>query len=78
MDEYTKAMLDQIASLKKEVIFLRGEVKEKNTFIEQINNNNNNNNNSSLLFSVYCSISYFVTPSSPFFIPHKIFIPGGQ
>ena len=40
-----KAMLDQIASLKSEVMFLRGEVKEKNAFIEQLNNNNNNNSN---------------------------------
>ena len=29
MDEYIKAMQDQIASLKSEVMFLRGEVKEK-------------------------------------------------
>ena len=51
MDEYIKAMQDQIASLKSEVMFLRGEVKEKNAFIEQLYNNNNNNiinrNNSS-------------------------------
>ena len=33
MDEYIKAMEDQIASLKSEVMFLRGEVKEKNAFI---------------------------------------------
>ena len=32
----------------------------------------------SLFFSVYCSISYFVTPSSPVFIAYKIFIPGRQ
>ena len=25
-------------------LFLRGELKEKNAFIEQLNNNNNNNN----------------------------------
>ena len=41
-------MQDQIASLKIEVIFLRGEVKERvrerNAFIEQLNYNNNNNN----------------------------------
>ena len=35
MDEYIKAMQDQIASLKREVMFLRGELKEKNAFIEQ-------------------------------------------
>ena len=29
MDEYIKAMQDQIASLKSEVMFLRGEVKKK-------------------------------------------------
>ena len=29
IDEYIKAMQDQIASLKSEVMFLRGEVKEK-------------------------------------------------
>ena len=40
MDEYSKAMQDQIASLKCKVMFLRGEVKEKNVFIEQINNHN--------------------------------------
>ena len=49
MDGYIKAMQDQIASLKIEVIFLRGEVKERvkerNAFIEQLNYNNNNNNN---------------------------------
>ena len=45
MDEYIKAMLDQTASLKSDVMFLRGEVKKKNAFIEQLNNNNNNNNN---------------------------------
>ena len=48
MDGYIKAMQDQIASLKIEVIFLRGEVKERvkerNAFIEQLNDNNNNNN----------------------------------
>ena len=44
MDEYIKAMLDQIAPLKSDVMFLRGKVKEKNAFIEQLNNNNNNNN----------------------------------
>ena len=38
-------MQDQIASLKSEVILLRGEVKERNVFIEQLNNINNNNNN---------------------------------
>ena len=37
MNEYIKAMQDQIASLKSEVMFLRGEVKEKNAFIEQLN-----------------------------------------
>ena len=40
MDEYSKAMQDRIASLKCKVMFLRGEVKEKNVFIEQINNYN--------------------------------------
>ena len=45
MDEYIKATQDQIASLKSEVMFLRGEVKEKNAFIKQLNNNNNNNSN---------------------------------
>ena len=45
MDEYIKAMRDQIASRKSEVMFLRWEVKQKNAFIEQLNNNNNNNNN---------------------------------
>ena len=49
MHGYIKAMQDQIASLKIEVIFLRGEVKERvkerNAFIEQLNDNNNNNNN---------------------------------
>ena len=49
MDGYIKAMQDQIASLKIEVIFLRGEVKERvkerNAFIVQLNDNNNNNNN---------------------------------
>ena len=45
MDEYIKAMQDQIASLKSDVMFLRGEVKEKNAFIEQLYNNNNNINN---------------------------------
>ena len=48
MDGYIKAMQDQIASLKIEVIFLRGEVKERvrerNAFIEQLNYNNTNNN----------------------------------
>ena len=48
MHGYIKAMQDQIASLKIEVIFLRGEVKERvkerNAFIEQLNYNNNNNN----------------------------------
>ena len=48
MHGYIKAMQDQIASLKIEVIFLRGEVKERvkerNAFIEQLNDNNNNNN----------------------------------
>ena len=34
MNEYIKAMQDQIASLNSEVMFLRGEVKEKNAFIE--------------------------------------------
>ena len=29
MSQYIKAMQDKIASLKSEVIFLRGEVKEK-------------------------------------------------
>ena len=43
MNEYIKAMQDLIASLKSEVMFLRGEVKEKNAFIEQLNNNKNNN-----------------------------------
>ena len=43
MGEYIKAMLDQIASLKSDIMFLRGEVKGKNAFIEQLNNNNNNN-----------------------------------
>ena len=38
-------MQDLITSFKSEVMFLRGEVKEKNAFIEQLNNNNNNNNN---------------------------------
>ena len=33
MDEYIKGMQDQIASLKSEVMFLRGEVKEKNASI---------------------------------------------
>ena len=42
MDEYIKAMHDQTASLKSEVMFLRGEVKENNAFIEQLNNNSNN------------------------------------
>ena len=36
MNEYIKAMQDQIASLKSEVMFLRREVKEKNAFIEQL------------------------------------------
>ena len=40
MDEYSKAMQDRIASLKCKVMFLRGEVKEKNVLIEQINNYN--------------------------------------
>ena len=44
MNEYIKAMQDLIASLKSEVMFLRGEIKEKNAFIEQLNNNNNSNN----------------------------------
>ena len=43
IDEYIKAMQDLIASLKSEVMFFRGEVKEKNTFIELQNNNNNSN-----------------------------------
>ena len=47
MNEYIKAMQDHIASLKSEVMFLRGEVKEKNPFIAHLNNNNNNNNNNS-------------------------------
>ena len=42
MDEYIKAMHDQTSSLKSEVMFLRGEVKENNAFIEQLNNNSNN------------------------------------
>ena len=45
MNENIKAIHDQIASLKSEVMFLRGGVKEKNAFIEQVNNKNNNNNN---------------------------------
>ena len=45
INEYIKAMQDQIASLKSEVMFLRGEAKEKNAFTEQLNNNNDNNNN---------------------------------
>ena len=45
MNEYIKAMQDLITSLKSEVMLLRGEVKEKNAFIEQLNNNNNNNSN---------------------------------
>ena len=45
MNEYIKAMQDQIASLKSEVMFLRGEVKKKNAFIEQLNNNDNDNDN---------------------------------
>ena len=45
MNENIKAIHDQIASLKSEVMFLRGGVKEKNAFIEQLNNKNNNNNN---------------------------------
>ena len=45
MDEYIKAMQNQIASLKSEFMFLRGEVKEKNALIEKLNNNNNNINN---------------------------------
>ena len=48
MNEYIKAIQDQIASLKSGVMFLRGEVKEKNAFIEQLNNNNNNNNNNNI------------------------------
>ena len=40
--EYIKAMLDQIASLKSDIMCLRGEVNGKNAFIEQLNNNNNN------------------------------------
>ena len=36
MNEYIKAMEDQIASLKSEVMFFRGEVKEKNAFIEKL------------------------------------------
>ena len=35
----------RLCSLKSEAMFLRGEVKEKNAFIEQLNNNNDNNNN---------------------------------
>ena len=45
IDEYIKAIQDQFASLKSEVMFLRGELKEKNAFIEQLNSNNNNNSN---------------------------------
>ena len=49
MDGYIKAMQDQTASLKIEVIFLRAEVKERvkerNAFIVQLNDNNNDNNN---------------------------------
>ena len=45
MNGYINAMQDQIVSLKREAWFLRGEVKEKNAFIEQLNNNNNDNNN---------------------------------
>ena len=33
MNAYIKAMQDQIASLKKEVMFLRGEVRKKHAFI---------------------------------------------
>ena len=44
MDECIKAMQDQITSLKSEVMFLRGEVKEKNAFIKQLKDNNKNNN----------------------------------
>ena len=45
MNEYMKAMQDHIVSLKCDFMFLRGEVKEKNAFIRQLNNVNNNNNN---------------------------------
>ena len=50
IDEYIKAMQEQIALLKSEVILLRGEVKERNVFIEQLNNINNNNNNNFSFF----------------------------
>ena len=40
MDEYIKAMQDQIALFKSEFMFLRGELKGNNN-----NNDNNNNNN---------------------------------
>ena len=36
MNEYMKAMQFQFASLKSDVMFLRGEVKEKNAFIEKL------------------------------------------
>ena len=45
INEYLKAMHDQITPLKSELMFFRREVKEKNAFIEQLNKNNNNNNN---------------------------------
>ena len=37
MNEYIMTMQDQIASLKSEVMFLRGEKRKKKAFIEQIN-----------------------------------------
>ena len=36
MNEYIKAMQFQFASLKSEVLFLRGELKEKNASIEKL------------------------------------------
>ena len=45
MDKCIKAMQDQIVSQKSEVIFLRGKVKEKKIFIEQLSNNSSNKNN---------------------------------
>ena len=38
-------MQAQIVSLESEVMFLRGEVKDKNPVLEQPNNSNINNNN---------------------------------
>ena len=63
MNEYIKAMQDQIASLKSEVMFLRGEVKKKNTFIEQLNNNNiiNNNNNNIIIIVITLLIEIIIT-----------------